>query len=79
MILLKDNFNQITKLLEKIFKAGFTTERDILGISLDDLQKIPDITNIDITNIIKLKGAIRSKKLIAFLSGIDERKGEKNE
>lgn len=73
---MKKNLNQITKLLEKIFKAGFTTEKDILNIQLDDLVKLNDITGNEIMIIIELKKAIRNKKLIAFLSGTEEKKVE---
>ena len=33
---MEKNLNQITKVLEKIFKAGFNTEKDILAKQLDD-------------------------------------------
>lgn len=72
----KYNFGNITKLLEKLFKAGFDTEKSILSISLEDLQKINDITSSEITIILDLKKAIRNKKLIAFLSRNEERKEE---
>lgn len=68
----KYNFNQIAKLLEKIFKAGFTDEKSILAIQLDDLEKIPDISSSDITIIIELKKAIKTKRIIAFLSCVEE-------
>lgn len=66
------NFNQITKLLEKLFKAGFNDEKNILAIQLDDLEKIQDISSTDITIIIDLKKAIKSKKIIAFLNCNEE-------
>lgn len=34
----KYNLSQITKVLEKIFKAGFKTEKDILNIKLDEFN-----------------------------------------
>lgn len=68
----KYNFNQITKLLEKLFKAGFNDEKNILAIQLDDLEKIQDISSTDITIIIDLKKAIKSKKIIAFLNCNEE-------
>lgn len=71
---IKYNFSNITKLLEKLFKAGFDTEKSILGLSLDDLQKLNDITSSEITIILDLKKAIRNKKLIAFLSRNEEEK-----
>lgn len=75
----KYNFIQITKLLEKIFKAGFNDEKSILAIQLDDLEKIPDISSTDISILLELKKAIKSKKIIAFLSCGNERKeGKEN-
>jgi len=74
------SFNQITKVLEKVFKAGFKTEKDILGIQLDDLVKISDISGPEIMTIIELKKAIKTRNLIAFLSGYSEKKeGKINE
>lgn len=76
----KYNLSNITKLLEKIFNAGFIDEKGILAIQLEDLEKIPDISSTDISIIIDLKRAIKSKKLIAFLSCNEERKeGKINE
>lgn len=72
----KYNLSNITKLLEKLFKAGFDTEKDILMMSLEDLTKIPDISSLEITIILDLKKAIKSKKMIAFLSGTNEKKEE---
>jgi len=73
----KYNFSQITKLLEKVFKAGFNDEKSILAIQLEDLEKISDISSVDVSIIIDLKKAIKSKRMIAFLSCIDEKKEEK--
>lgn len=70
------NLSNISKLLEKLFKVGFDTEKSILMINLDDLTKIPDISSLEITIILDLKKAIKSKKIIAFLSGKEEKKGE---
>lgn len=67
----------MTKLLEKIFKAGFNDEKSILAIQLEDLEKIQDISSTDITIIIELKKAIKTRRIIAFLSCTDEKKEEK--
>lgn len=64
----KYNLNQITKTLDKLFKAGFVDEKSILAIKLDDLEKIQDVTSVEITIIIELKKAIKNKRIIAFLS-----------
>ncbi len=75
--MVKYNFLQITKLLEKLFKIGFKDEKSIINIGLEDLEKIPDISSTDITIILELKKAIRNKKIIAFLSSGEEKKEEK--
>ena len=74
---MKYNFNNITKLLDKIFKAGFNTEKDILSIELKDLSKLPDLTSTDIIILLDLKQAIKNKKIIAFLNG--KERTEENE
>lgn len=76
----KYNLSQITKVLEKIFKAGFKTEKEILNIGLDDLIKLPDVNGNEIIILLDLKKAIKNKKVIAFLSCCEERKeGMQNE
>ena len=73
----KHNLSQITKVLEKIFKAGFKTEKDILNIKLDDLTRIQDINGNEIIILLDLKKAIKNRQIIAFLSNSDETKGGK--
>lgn len=72
----KYNLNHITKTLDKLFKAGFNDEKSILAIKLDDLEKIQDVTSVEITIIIELKKAIKNKRIIAFLSCNQEGKEE---
>ena len=69
---MKYNLNQISKTLDKLFNAGFNTEKKILAIQIEDLQKIPEVSSIEMNIIVDLKKAIKSKKLIAFLSGQEE-------
>lgn len=76
----KYNLSQITKVLEKIFKAGFQTEKDILNIKLDDLTRIQDVNGNEIIILLDLKKAIKNRQIIAFLSNSEETKGgKKNE
>ena len=69
---MKYNLNQISKTLDKLFNAGFNTEKKILAIQIEDLQKMPEVSSIEMNIIVDLKKAIKSKKLIAFLSGQEE-------
>lgn len=73
----KYNLSQITKVLEKIFKAGFKSEKDILNIKLDDLTRIQDINGNEIIILLDLKKAIKNRQIIAFLSNSEETKGGK--
>lgn len=73
----KYNLSQITKVLEKIFKAGFKSEKDILNIKLDDLTRIQDINGNEIIILLNLKKAIKNRQIIAFLSNSEETKGGK--
>ena len=73
----KYNLSQITKVLEKIFKAGFKTEKEILNIGLDDLTKLQDVNGNEIIILLDLKKAIKNRQIIAFLSNSDETKGGK--
>ena len=68
----KYNFNQITKTLEKMFDAGFNTERKILNMKLEDLTKVPTLQASETMILIEIKKAIRNKTLLSLLSGVKE-------
>ena len=68
----KYNLNQITKTLEKLFDAGFNTDKKILALKLEDLEKIPNLQSNETFIIIDFKKAIKTKSTIAFLSGYKE-------
>ncbi len=77
----KYNLKQITSTLEKLFDAGFNTEKKILLMKMEDLSKINNLQSNEPLIIIELKEAIKNKDLIAFFSGtktkIDkQRKGD---
>lgn len=73
----KINLQAKTKVLEKIFKAGFCDEKKILSIKLGDTLRIPDCSVQDISIIIEFQNAIKTKKYLPFLVGYDgERKEE---
>lgn len=74
----KYNLSQITKTLEKLFEAGFNTDKKILALKLEDLMKIPNLQNNETMIIIEFKNAVKNKKIIEFLSGYKEKgKNEK--
>lgn len=75
----KNNLNQITKTLDKLFSAGFNTEKKILAMQLEDLEKINNLTSSEMMIIIEFKRSIKNKQIIAFLSGNKEKGNDKNE
>lgn len=69
----KYNLSQITKTLEKLFEAGFNTDKKILALKLEDLMRIPNLQNNETMIIIEFKNAVKNKKIIEFLSGYKEK------
>ena len=45
--------NQISKTLDKLFSAGFNTEKKITSMQMEDLLKIQDITSAEMNIIIE--------------------------
>lgn len=75
----KYNINQITKTLDKLFKAGYITEKLILGMQMEDLLKIPSLTTVETHIIIEFKKAIKEKRIIAFFSSNYAKEKEGND
>lgn len=68
----KHNLSLITKTLEKLFDAGFNTDKKILALKLEDLETISNLQANEALIIIEFKKAIKNKTLIPFLSGFKE-------
>lgn len=61
------------KVLNKIFEAGFTDEKAISAMTMDDILSMQGITIADITIINDLQKSIKANKVISFLGGASER------
>ena len=70
------NLNQITKALEKLFGAGFNTDKKILAMKLEDLVKMGNLTSTEIAIIIDFRMAVKNKQITTFLSGYKEKGNE---
>ena len=57
------------KVLNKIFEAGFTDEKAIAAMTIDDILSMQGITVADITLINELQKSIKGNKVITFLGG----------
>ena len=56
------------KTLEKLIKSGFDTDEKIKNMKIEDVLNIKGLSSIDISNIKKLREAIKNKEVIAFFS-----------
>ncbi len=65
---MKYNLTIISKTLDKLFKAGFNNEKVILNMKMEDLQKIQNITSLEMNIIIDFKKAVKDKNIIDFLN-----------
>ena len=57
------------KVLNKIFEAGFTEEKAIAAMTMDDILSMQGITVADITLVNELQKSIKGNKVISFLGG----------
>ena len=57
------------KVINKIFEAGITEEKEISAMALDEILEIQGITVAEIGMINDLQKAIKANKVITFLGG----------
>ena len=57
------------KVLNKILDAGFTEEKAIAAMTMDDILSMQGITVAEIGIINDLQKSIKANKVITFLSG----------
>lgn len=57
------------KVLNKVLEAGFTDEKTISAMTMDDILSMQSITVADIALINDLQKSIKANKVISFLGG----------
>ena len=57
------------KVLNKVLEAGFTDEKAISAMTMDDVLSMQGITVADIALINDLQKSIKANKVISFLGG----------
>jgi len=60
---------KIIRVLNKMFGAGFTTEKEITAMTMDDILNMKGITIADMAVINDLQKSIKANKVITFLVG----------
>ena len=57
------------KVLNKVLEAGFTDEKAISAMTMDDILSMQSITVADIAFINDLQKSIKANRVISFLGG----------
>lgn len=58
--------------LGKLMEAGFTNEKSILDMTMEEMLSLPNITVAEMGLISGLKKAIKSNKVISYLGGEEQ-------
>ena len=73
----KNRLNIIFKILEKLFDAGFTTDKEILKMQMSDITKINGgLSSQELIIVLEIQEAIKSKNIIPYMSGKQTEKKE---
>ena len=57
------------KVLNKVLDAGFTDEKAIAAMTIDDILNMQGVTVADIGIVNELQKSIKANKVISFLGG----------
>ena len=61
--------SKAVKTISRLLQEGYTTEKDILAMTMDDILLMPGISLVEIGMINNLQKAIKANKVISYLGG----------
>lgn len=64
------------KVLQRLFDAGYGTEKEIASMTMDEMLMLPGVNVADLCMISELQKSIKANKVISYLSGRTETKDE---
>lgn len=64
------------KVINKVLDAGFTDEKSIAAMTMDDILSMQGVTVAEIALINDLQKSIKANKVISFLAEVQREKGE---
>lgn len=64
------------KVLQRLFDAGYGTEKEIVNMTMDEMLVLPGVNVADLCIISELQKSIKANKVISYLSGKKEVKEE---
>ncbi|RGH41847.1 hypothetical protein DW901_02110 [Firmicutes bacterium AM41-5BH] len=65
------------KVLQRLFDAGYVTEKEIVNMAMDEMLALPGVNVEDLCIISELQKSIKANKVISYLSGKKEVKEER--
>lgn len=65
-------FKERIRVLEKLIKIGYTTDKKIIDMSIEDLIQSPNFNRSELTIAVGIKKAMANKNIVAFLCGIND-------
>lgn len=60
------------KVLQRLFDAGYGTEKEIVNMTMDEMLALPGVNVADLCIISELQKSIKANKVISYLSGKTE-------
>ena len=64
------------KVLQRLFDAGYGTEKEIVNMTMDEMFALPGVNVADLCIISELQKRIKTNKVISYLSGKTEAREE---
>lgn len=65
----RTNFQQKTRVLNKLFSSGVKTEKDLQKLTLENILEIKNITIPEIAIITELQKRVKAGTLYSYLAG----------
>ncbi len=64
------------KVLQRLFDAGYGTEKEIVNMTMDEMLALPGVNVVDLCIISELQKSIKANKVISYLSEKTEAREE---
>lgn len=68
----KYTFQQKIKVMKKLYDAGWTTEKYLQTLTIEEILKLPNININEILIIMYIQKYTKSGKLYSYLGGLDD-------
>lgn len=61
------------RVFEKLVNVGYNTDNKIINLKVEELLSQPNFNRSELVIAVGIKNALASRKLVAFLCGIEEK------